>query len=189
MRIIARRKPGKERLVGGWSVDEACVRRAHHLHKSELHLLPKKDAENMVAKVQVDEVEETNEQSQKEKNRTDEVEALPKSESSAHGDTGMTDDTSTTAAGDESLQEFTEAGSSIDGPVVSLASFRGNMQGGNGSDEGDKDDGMAANCSSKMSKARSERDRGPARRVRNQQRLIDRLASRGQGYELSLIHI
>ena len=77
----------------GWTVDDARVRLAHHLQKSELHLLTKKDAENIAAKVEVDEVEETNEQSQK-KTRTDEVEALPKSESSAHGHTGMTVGTS-----------------------------------------------------------------------------------------------
>ena len=101
------------------------------------------------------------------------------------------DDKTTTAGGDATLHEFsTGTGSDI----VSLANWTGTLQvaeddegkekGGSGSDGGydiqDEDNILKTNCSSKMSKARNEKDRGPGRYETNHQRMVDHLKAKVQ---------
>jgi len=91
------------------------------------------------------------------------------------------DDEATTAAGNESLREFSAAAGS---DIRSLASFTGTLEvaeedkskkkGGNGSDGGydsvDEEGKVKTSCSSKTSRARDEKDRGPGRYETNQQK-------------------
>jgi hypothetical protein len=107
------------------------------------------------------------------------------------------DDKTTTAGGDATILEFsTGTGSDI----VSLANWTGTLQvaedekskekGGSGSDGAydslDENDKVRTSCSSKMSNARNEKHRGPARYQRNHQRTLDHLKAQGIEYSGTL---